>query len=98
MSITLADHGADAVITCAGHPLPVLVPADGPSLYVVAPGQLLGVLPNVELHPVAETLRHGDTLVMYTDGISDVPPPHGYTDPTALLEAAFDELRSALGP
>ena len=32
-----------------------------------------------EMHPETLTLGAGDTVVLYTDGATDVPPPHHLT-------------------
>jgi PAS domain S-box-containing protein len=61
--------------TAAGHPLPLLVREDGEVSTVGQLGSLLGVLPKLELGTASVELRTGDTLVLYTDGVTDVPPP-----------------------
>ena len=62
-----------AHISLAGHPEPILVRADGTTELVGEPGDLLGVLSDDELglseSPVE--LAPGDTLVLYTDGITE---------------------------
>ena len=63
------DHGARAGISTGGHPLPLLLRADGSVEFVGAPGTLLGIVPdpNLDDHPV--TLEPGDSLIFYTDGV-----------------------------
>jgi PAS domain S-box-containing protein len=63
------DRGARASISTGGHPLPLVLRADGSVQPVGAPGTLLGVVPdpNLEDHPV--TLEPGDSLIFYTDGV-----------------------------
>ncbi|ONH38117.1 hypothetical protein BL254_01470 [Protofrankia sp. BMG5.30] len=58
-------------ICMAGHPLPVLVRADGTAVFVAQPGTLLGVLNDEDaIFPeVRVSLRAGDALVLYTDGV-----------------------------
>jgi serine phosphatase RsbU (regulator of sigma subunit) len=60
----------------AGHPLPILVRADGTTTTVGHPGTLLGVVPTVSATTALLRLDVGDTLVLYTDGVTDVRPPH----------------------
>ncbi|MDQ1426489.1 MAG: hypothetical protein QOD72_3987, partial [Acidimicrobiaceae bacterium] len=60
----------------AGHPLPVLVRADGTTITIGHPGTLLGVLPTVSATTGLVRLDIGDTLVLYTDGVTDARPPH----------------------
>ncbi len=67
--------GFELVITLAGHPQPILVTADNRAQPVGTPGQLLGCLSDVTTTPTHVPLGPGDTLVLYTDGISDLPPP-----------------------
>ena len=57
----------------AGHPEPVLLRADGSTELVGTPGDLLGVLPDdeMELAEVDVQLDHGDSLVFYTDGVTE---------------------------
>jgi serine phosphatase RsbU (regulator of sigma subunit) len=68
-----------------GHPLPVVVRADGTATTVGAPGTLLGVMPAIEATSTEVNLGPGDTLVLYTDGLTDVAPPHDL-EPAALLQ------------
>ena len=69
----------------AGHPLPVLHTAGGSVDQVGVPGTLLGVLPQINVTPVETILGAGDTIVLYTDGITDVRPPFALDD-AALLD------------
>ena len=62
-------HGARAGISSGGHPLPILLRADGSVEAVGAPGTLLGVVPDPDLEDQAVTLEPGDSLVFYTDGV-----------------------------
>src|SRR5439155_15604170 len=60
-------------ICLAGHPEPVMLRADGTTELVGIPGDLLGVLDDDELS-LSETevnLAVGDSLVLYTDGITE---------------------------
>jgi PAS domain S-box-containing protein len=63
------DHGARAGISSGGHPLPILLRADGSVEQVGAPGTLLGVVPDPDLEDRAVTLEPGDALIFYTDGV-----------------------------
>ena len=63
------DHGARAGISTGGHPLPLVLRADGSVEAVGAPGTLLGVVPDPNLEDDAVTLEPGDSLVFYTDGV-----------------------------
>jgi len=60
------------LVANGGHP-PPLVLHDDESVTVLgdAPGMLLGVLPGHDFRDVAVTLRPGDALVLYTDGVAE---------------------------
>ncbi|MET0880981.1 MAG: SpoIIE family protein phosphatase [Acidimicrobiales bacterium] len=64
-------------MTVAGHPLPVIVAVDGTALAGGRAGTLLGAFEDIALRPMVEHLAPGGTLVLYTDGVGDVAPPHG---------------------
>jgi PAS domain S-box-containing protein len=69
-----ARRGADGVrltISCGGHPLPAVLRAGGEVELVGRPGTLLGVFADVELSDAVVDLRPGDSLVLYTDGVTD---------------------------
>ena len=53
----------------AGHPLPLVMRADGSVEEAGVPGTLLGSFDEPELHDVVLDLRPGDALVAYTDGL-----------------------------
>jgi serine phosphatase RsbU (regulator of sigma subunit) len=75
---TLDANPTGHVLTVAagGHPLPLVVRASGEAQALGRPGTLLGVFEHVNSHPRSTELLPGDVVVFYTDGISDLPPPH----------------------
>ena len=62
-------------VACGGHPLPVLVRADRSSEEVGEPGTLLGLVAQPELQDRSAELHAGDTLVLYTDGLTEAQAP-----------------------
>jgi phosphoserine phosphatase RsbU/P len=71
---TLAGDGTgiDVTLTSGGHPAPLLLGADGTARYLPGGGgPLVGVIPDATY--TAQTLRlgAGDTLLLYTDGVTD---------------------------
>jgi phosphoserine phosphatase RsbU/P len=71
--VKLQDGLLSARLCLAGHPEPVLVHSDGRTELVGVPGDLLGVLDEDELtlSDTEVSLEPGDSLVLYTDGITE---------------------------
>ncbi|WP_156213388.1 PP2C family protein-serine/threonine phosphatase [Lentzea aerocolonigenes] len=64
--------GATVTLACGGHPPPVLIRADGTRELVRMPGgQLVGVLPVARFTTTTVHLGPGDTLLLYTDGLTE---------------------------
>ena len=76
--------------TAAGHPLPIVATRTGAET-VGQPGTLLGAFEQITTTSGRTELHAGDVVVLYTDGITDLPPPHGIL-PTELA-ALVHELR-----
>ncbi len=64
----------------AGHPRPVVVRRDGTAAVLGEHGSLLGVLETIDVSVTETVLEVGDVVVLYTDGITDLPEPHGSTE------------------
>lgn len=60
---------ARLTVCCAGHPLPLVLRADGTVESAGTPGALLGIFGDPELTDVAFDLGPEDVLVLFTDGI-----------------------------
>lgn len=71
--ILLQPNGPEVtgVLGVAGHPLPILRHANGDLTEVGEPGLLLGVDPAATHPEVSIALRPGDTLVLFTDGVTE---------------------------
>jgi sigma-B regulation protein RsbU (phosphoserine phosphatase) len=62
----------------AGHEPPLIVHADGTVDRVPhSPGMAIGLWETVTLDERTVKLSHGDTLLMYTDGMTDCRNPQG---------------------
>lgn len=60
------------VASCGGHPLPIIVRANGTLERAGAIGTVLGLLPDPDLSDAPLELDLADTIVLYTDGVTDV--------------------------
>jgi serine phosphatase RsbU (regulator of sigma subunit) len=63
--------GAMVRISSAGHPLALVRAANGHVREFGRPGALLGVLAHPELHDSQRLLRAGDSLIMFSDGVTE---------------------------
>lgn len=66
------DGGFTATLAGGGHPAALLLRADGGVGYLPTPGgQLIGVLPDARVADTTVRLGPGDTLLLYTDGLTE---------------------------
>jgi integral membrane sensor domain MASE1/anti-sigma regulatory factor (Ser/Thr protein kinase) len=85
--------GADRVrvtVSSGGHPLPLVLRADGAAEPLGRFGTLLGVVEEPELTDHTVDLASGDSLVLYTDGLTDAYAPSRVVtaeDLLAILES-----------
>jgi serine phosphatase RsbU (regulator of sigma subunit) len=70
-SVRPTPAGASVQIGSAGHPLALVRRANGRVQEFGRPGTLLGLLPDPELHDSQTSLRAGDSLIMFTDGVTE---------------------------
>jgi phosphoserine phosphatase RsbU/P len=63
--------GASVQISSAGHPLALVRRAGGRVQTFGRPGTLLGLLPDPELRDSQTSLRRGDSLVLFADGVTE---------------------------
>lgn len=97
--LTRYGRGFDVVLASGGHPPAVVLRRDGTARYVATPGgQLVGILPDARFVSVRVRLMPGDTLVLYTDGLTEARTGLGrsrYDDDGALLEFVRDRAPSS---
>ncbi|MFG2682066.1 PP2C family protein-serine/threonine phosphatase [Streptomyces sp. NPDC048392] len=90
--LTTDDHGGFGItLASGGHPPALLMRADGSTDYLPTPGgQLIGVLPDAHIATVTVHLSPGDTLLLYTDGLTEARTDQsgGRYGDEALLEFA----------
>lgn len=64
-------------ISCAGHPAPLVLRADGSLEEVFCPGKALGVFEDPNLGQIPLRLLPGDSILLYTDGVTEARSPDG---------------------
>lgn len=80
---------ASVTLASGGHPPALLLRADGTADYLETPGgQLVGVIPDAAVATVTVTLEPGDTLLLYTDGLTEARTADGFYGESALLDFA----------
>jgi anti-sigma regulatory factor (Ser/Thr protein kinase) len=68
--VVLDPHGGELVVASAGHPPPLVNPADGEPWFVELPGSIpLGASRYVRYDEVELELEPGSMLALYTDGL-----------------------------
>ena len=103
--------GVRLTLSSGGHPAPIVLRADGSATPVGKPGTLLGVVQDPVLSDQLIELEPGDSLFLYTDGVTEAHAPDhlleaedvarllsgcGPVDAAALVSCIEDEVR-ALG-
>jgi integral membrane sensor domain MASE1 len=86
-------RGARVTLAVGGHPLPLVLRADGTVEAFGEPGALLGMLPDPGLRDHAGQLSPGDALVLYTDGLTEAHAPYRIVQSADLAAA----LRACAG-
>jgi sigma-B regulation protein RsbU (phosphoserine phosphatase) len=97
--LRLRRHGDvwSATVSSGGHPPPVLLRRGAAPQPLGAPGSLLGVMDEVEVHDAETPLEAGDTLLIYTDGVPEARRDRQFYGETRLLQVAQDNLGRAAG-
>ena len=93
--LDLSRSPARVTVACGGHPLPLVVRAGGAVEEFGTPGTLLGLVAHPDLQDRSAELGSGDTLVLYTDGLTEAGAPEHVWEPEDLAAAA---CASAGGP
>ena len=69
-------EGCTVALASGGHPSPLLLRADGTAHYVALPGgPLIGVWDDAEFATATIRLDPGDTLLLFTDGLTEARAP-----------------------
>jgi PAS domain S-box-containing protein len=87
------DGTVHVTLGVGGHPLPLLLRADGTVETAGSPGTLIGFVPDPEVVDETIELQPGDSLVLYTDGVSEARSESGLFGEERL----FDLVKSCSG-
>jgi phosphoserine phosphatase RsbU/P len=88
------DDGATITLASGGHPPAVLIRRDGTAELLDTPGgQLVGALPDAQFVDLELRLEHGDTLLLYTDGLTEA-----HTGGERYSEDELRDFAASLGP
>jgi sigma-B regulation protein RsbU (phosphoserine phosphatase) len=97
--ITTRRGGFDVEVASGGHPAPLLLAGDGSAAFVPTEGgQAVGLFTEPNFVSARLSLSAGDTLVLYTDGLTEArigPGRERFDDDGALLR--FAAARSPAG-
>ncbi|TWP52064.1 serine/threonine-protein phosphatase [Lentzea tibetensis] len=69
--VPLGAGGLRLTLASGGHPVPLVLRADGRVEDVPTSGAIVGILNDVRFHPESVTLAPGETLVLYSDGFTE---------------------------
>ncbi|MFI5762439.1 PP2C family protein-serine/threonine phosphatase [Streptomyces sp. NPDC051563] len=87
--------GFHVTLAGGGHPPALLMRADGSADYLPTPGgQLIGVLPDAHIATTSVQLAPGDTLLLYSDGLTEARVPRTAGDGRYGDEALLGFARS----
>lgn len=84
-----------ATLSCGGHPLPLLLRAGRAPQAVGRPGVLLGEFQAPSLHDREVALAPGETLVLYTDGVTEARSGSNFYGELRLEQLLADRQDSA---
>ena len=84
--LTRVEHEVRLTIALAGHPPPLLISPRGDVAQVGQSGTILGVVDPLNISESELTLGAGETLLLYTDGVTEAGRPDRLLGEEGLLE------------
>jgi serine phosphatase RsbU (regulator of sigma subunit) len=70
-----AGEGAELNVALAGHEPPLVIEPGGECRRLGRPGTLLGVIDPIRINETRAELRPGETLLLFTDGVTEAGKP-----------------------
>nr|WP_236646782.1 SpoIIE family protein phosphatase [Micromonospora acroterricola] len=95
---TPAGGGFTAVIASGGHPEPLLLRADGSVHYLSTKGRIVGAFPTSQYTNTTVIADPGDTLLLYSDGLTEARPASSETADGRFGTAALARFATHLAP
>ncbi|MCG5438144.1 PP2C family protein-serine/threonine phosphatase [Micromonospora foliorum] len=95
---TPAVNAFTAVIASGGHPEPLLLRGDGSVHYHPTKGRIVGAFPNSRYTNTTVVANPGDTLLLYSDGLTEARPPSSETADGRYGTAALARFAHSLAP
>jgi PAS domain S-box-containing protein len=86
--LRVGGENAEVSVVSAGHPLPLRVGSDGRAVPIGRYDLVLGAADEGEWTESTETLAAGETLLFYTDGVTDMPGERERFGADRLFEVA----------
>lgn len=94
--LSVSASEARVTVACAGHPPALFVSDAGEAAPLGAQGDLLGIWPEIRLEQVDLRLGAGDSLVLYTDGVTDQGPGAARSPEQVIRDLGSEPSASAL--
>ncbi|MGH2685760.1 MAG: PP2C family protein-serine/threonine phosphatase, partial [Actinomycetota bacterium] len=91
----IRESSTTLTVASAGHPLPLLVTPGQSPRAIGRPGTLLGVLPELDVTDVAVELHPGDSVILFSDGVTEGRQNGDFFGEVRLLGAASPVAASA---
>jgi PAS domain S-box-containing protein len=86
VAMTLTGPRAELTVALAGHEHPLLIDAGGAVSQLGAAGTLLGMIDPIEVHETPAELHPGQTLLLFSDGVSEAGRPDRLLGAAGLRE------------
>ena len=81
-----SNGSTEVTVAVGGHPSPIVTRADGSVEELGTAGTLIGLVDDPRLEDVTTELAPGDTILLYTDGVTEAGAPLRVWTPEELVE------------